>query len=204
MPSPRTIANSDICSTFFDQPGYIASKWFCPLILASIAGGGVAPGANSIRLIPGYIRQKLTINTLGVRITTASAGGNVQAAIYANNAATVLPTGSPLASTASMSTTSTGSVNAAASVQLNTGLYWWAVNCDNATVAFTSTSTGSLWLSSLLGSLTQNSDLAGATAIDGLSVAQTFGTWPDLTSGSFTEVVSATMPIVQFRVGSVP
>jgi hypothetical protein len=39
----------------------------------------------------------------------------------------------------------------------------------------------------------------------GLTVAQAFGSWPDLTSGSFTELAaSGTIPIVQLQVVSTP
>ena len=189
-----------------NYPGYLAGNWYVP-------GGpnglnvGAAPGAGSIRLFPGFVKQRITINNLGLRITTLSGGGNVQAAVYANNFATMRPTGNALVSTASMSTTSTGSVSASASLQLEPGvMYWFATNCDNGTAVFTAVANANTWISAALGSSTQANDVgAGTGGQVGLTVSQTFGTWPDLTSGSFAELAgSGTIPIVQFQIASTP
>lgn len=200
----RVIAQSDICSTFFDHPVYIAARWYSTAAFGTIAGAPTAPGANNIRLVPFYVRSTITLNSLGLRVQTLSAGGNVQAAIYANNAATNLPTGNALCSTASMSTASTGSVNSAVSVQLTPGLYWFATNCDNAVAVFASTNVGNCYFSWWLGSATQGTDLASTQDFTGYTVGQTFGTWPDLTSASPTEVTSPNVPIGQIKVASVP
>jgi hypothetical protein len=191
----------DIKNYTNEFPGYIVGNWYMPTIGV---GGGAAPGAGSIRLYPGYIKQLVTINSLGFRISTGSAGGNVQAAIYANNPATGRPIGNPLASTASMSTTSTGSVNATVSIQLQPGLYWWASNCDNGTAVFVSASGAFSPLSFMIGNSAQAVDLTAVAGFVGTSVTQTFGTWPDLTSASFSDFTSNSAPIVQFKVGSVP
>ena len=187
-----------------DFPSYIANNWYVQEGLPGF-NIGANPGTGSIRLYPGYIKQRITINALGNRVTVLSAGGNFQVAVYANNAATNKPTGNPLASTTSLSTASVASVNAAVSVQLEPGLYWWASNCDNATATFSSLApTGNA--SALIGDPTQSSIASSGVGLLGYSVVQTFGTWPDLTSGSFTAIVSgtATVPMVQFKVGSIP
>jgi hypothetical protein len=189
---------------FSDHPGYLAGNWYLP-VGPAITSGGSAPGSGSIRLYPGYVKERVSISALGVRVSTLSVGGNVQAAIYANNATTQRPTGNALASTASLSTTNSASVNAAVSIQIEPGLYWFATNCDNGTAAFTSFSSGVTSVSAIIGSTTQSTNLANGNAMVGLSVAQAFGTWPDLTAGSFTEVVGVTsVPLVQFKISSVP
>ncbi|MBW7967572.1 hypothetical protein [Bradyrhizobium sp. BR 10261] len=200
----RTIAQSDICSTFFDHVVYIANRWYDTAQFGTISGAPGAPGANNIRLVPFFVRSTITLNSLGLRVQTASAGGNVQAAIYANNSTTNLPTGNALCSTASMSTTSTGSVNSAVSVQLTPGLYWFATNCDNGTAAFAATNVGNCYIGWLFGSTTQGTALASTQSFSGYTVGQTFGTWPDLTSASPTEVANSNVPIGQFKVASVP
>ncbi|MGY3366179.1 hypothetical protein ACVWZL_003304 [Bradyrhizobium sp. GM2.4] len=189
-----------------DHPGYIASNWYLPSGPFRVSGSATAPGLGSIRLFPGFIKERVTLAALGVRVATTSAGGNVQAAIYANNKSTMRPTGNALASTASMSTASAASVNAAVSVQVEPGMYWFATNCDNITAAFGCLDGNGTSMAQLVGSPTQSNNLVGTSgAIDGLSVAQTFGTWPDLTSGSFTELVGAnSIPLVQFQVTSIP
>lgn len=190
---------------FSDHPGYIVSNWYVPVGVQIGNFAGANPGANSIRMLPAFIKERITLNALGVRVATLSAGGNVQAAIYANNPATGRPQGSPLASTASMPTASVASVNAAVSVQLEPGIYWFATCMDNATatlVTMVNTSTGPL--SATIGSATQSNDLGGG-GFTGLSVAGTFGTWPNMTGQTFTELNnSSATGIVQFEVGSVP
>lgn len=188
-----------------DKQGYIVNNWLLPDGLTALAGTPAAPGVNSIRLFPGRIRERVTINSLGIRVTTLSAGGNVQAAIYANNPTTGRPTGNALASTASMSTTSTGLVNSAVSVQLEPGLYWWATNSDNGTSVLQSVVSAGMLMGMKIGSATQGNALGSGASITGLAVSQTFGTWPDLTAGSFSEQVNtASMPALVFKVASVP
>lgn len=178
---------------------YVANRWYVPIGLGTTSSGG-APGANVISLHPGFIAQKCTLSALGTRISTLSAGGNFQHAIYANSSA-MRPTGNALASTASISTAATGSLNAAVSVQIDVGWYWFATNFDNATAAANSLNSNAFQLAPVIGSTSQQNVLVSST-FTGLSVAQTYGTWPDLTSASFTD--SFTTPVVQFKVGSVP
>lgn len=186
---------------FSDHPGYIAGNWYLPHLIVATSNGQ-APGAGSIRLIPGYVKERITVGGLGVDVTTLFAGGNVQAAIYANNPATGRPTGLPLASTSSMSTAVTGVVNSTVSVQLEPGLYWFATNSDNATSAYMANGSTSPSLSIWQGS---SSLLTTAGMLSGLTVAQTFGTWPSLTSASFSELsTSQRIPLVFFNVSSVP
>lgn len=188
-----------------DKQGYIVNNWLLPAGLTGLAGAPAAPGTGSIRLLPGRLRERLTISALGVRVTTLSVGGNVQAAIYANNPTTGRPTGNALASTASMSTTTATSVNSAVSVQLEPDLYWWATNSDNGTSVLQSVNAAGVLTGEEIGSTTQGNAMGAGSSITGLSVAQAFGTWPDLTAGSFTEQVNiASMPAVAFKVGSVP
>jgi hypothetical protein len=199
--SVQDIANYTTSGTI---PDYQPNNWYLPINLAA-TGAGTNPSAGSIRLYPEFIPIALTINNLGVRVTTLSAGGNIQAAIYKNNPTTGRPTGTPLVSTASMSTASVASVSATAALSLQPGLYWFATNCDNATATFGSFGSTSMMAGWMVGSASQSSDFSGATGLMGLTVSQTFGTWPDLTAGSFTEVGSInSIPIVQFEVASVP
>jgi len=188
-----------------DHPGYIVGNWYLQPGVGPLSAGSV-PGTGSIRLYPAYLKERVTINSLGLRVTTLSAAGNVQAAIYANDAVAGKPTGAALAATASMSTGSAASVNSAVSIQLDPGIYWWASNCDNGVAIFDAISSTNAQAATLIGSATQgNVANAAGGSLTGYSVAQTFGTWPNLTSGSFTEVSgSSSIPVVQFKVGSVP
>lgn len=190
---------------FSDHPGYIANNWYVPSPNFQL-GTGTTPAVNSIRLYPGYVKERITISNLGIRVI-ANAAGNVQVAIYANNPVTGRPTGTALVSTASMSAAVATTVSSAASVQLEPGLYWFAGNTDTAALTFTvpgASTSGAMGL--LIGSATQGNVFGGGSgSLNGLTVAQTFGTWPDLTGGSFTELVAAASLIgVEFQVASVP
>lgn len=190
---------------FANHPGYIANKWFLPYPDFQL-GTGTSPASNSIRLYPGYIKERITISNLAARVINAVAG-NLQLAIYANNPATGTPTGSALVSTASMSTGTAGIVSSAAVVQLEPGLYWFAGNTD--TTAITFTVPGSAILGSMgvfVGSATAGNVLGGGSGtLNFLTVAQTFGTWPNLTSASYTENVAVASYIgVAFEIGSIP
>lgn len=178
-------------------PRYISQRYY----LAQgpqTASVGAAPGANSIRLYPGYIPQKTTIDRLLVRVNTGNAG-NIQAAIYAADPSTYLPIGPALTSTASMDTSAAASVNAAASCIMQPGVYWFATNCDNGSAVMAAIGAGSNYYAQVIGLTTSTMGGSGAMS-QGYSFAQTFGTWPDLTGQSLVGVVASTIPMVEFKV----
>lgn len=185
--------------------GYVAGRWYIPFGVSGVANG-TAPGAGAMRLFPWVNKQRTTLSALGVRVTTTSAGGNVQAALYAADPVTKRPIGPPLASTASMSTTALTAVNGAVSVQIDPGLYWLATNCDNATAAFTSLSNLNLTSQQLVGASTETGAAGILSASLSFQFAQTFGTWPDMTGQTPTETVGSTsiVPLVHFSIGSIP
>jgi hypothetical protein len=186
-----------------DFPGYIANNWYVP-IGPDLSSTGVNPGIGSIRLYLGLIPEKVTIKTIGVRVNTLSVSGNVQCAIYANNPVTNAPTGNALVSTTSLSTTTAVNVNAAAAVTLEPGMYWFATNMDNATAILASVSASSLNDLSKRGVAAATGLGGSGSQSIGYSVAQAFGTWPDLTSGGFANITSSSLPIVQFQVNTAP
>ncbi len=168
---------------------------------------GAAPGSNSIRCFAGAVREPIVINSLGVRLTTASASGNMQFAIYASDAASLMPTGAPVYNSASGNSTGTvgGIVETSLSVSVDRGLYWWCVNDDSSASAAVYTSQNLNWLEpiTLFGSASLSGAVPNGAAMIGLSKSQTYGTWPTFT-GSFStdgwaEVVSSTIPLIVFR-----
>lgn len=180
-----------------NHPGYIAGNWYAP-VSASLAAAAVAPSAGSIRLLPFTISKPIRVQALGVRVTTASASGNFQLAIYANNATTGRPTGTALCSTASLSTTSVGAVSGAVTqVTLAPGTYWMAVNQDNAAAGYQTLAATASFYGMAIGSATLANITSGAASNNiALAVTQTFGTWPDLTAGSFTETMTTANAVV--------
>lgn len=182
---------------------YVASRYY-GLPFYSYTGTAT-PTASRAAMIPFFVLQKVTISTIDIR-TAAGATGNWQAAIYASDAATCRPTGTPLAqSSASASTAGTNTnVDSAftSNVQLLPGvLYWLGFNTDTSTPTYSSMSSV-LGGPQLLGSTT-NTETLGAGLL-GLWVSQTLGTWPDMTSQSFTALSASSVPGMTFKVASVP
>lgn len=175
------------------HPGYIAGNWYLPL--GHVAAAGVALGANSIRCIPFFLPQPVTITHLGTRITTLAAGGNMKVAIYANNPATGRPTGTALASTGNLATDSATILSAAiaeTSVTLQPGVYWMCAWADNGTVVCRTQAAASGGTPQLIGSATEASiNSASTSAVLTIASALAYGAWPDLTGATFTEVTTA-------------
>jgi hypothetical protein len=191
----RTNLGLGTLATQNGHPGYISGNWYHFSEDAS-TGTGTALGSGNIRLTPFLLRDAVSINSLGTRVSTVSAGGNIQLAIYGNNNATGRPTGNALITTASISTSVVGvvsAVNAGGDTTLAPGLYWMAVNADNATVICQPGITITMSrMGYLVGNATQ-SNISGAagSVTSSLAVTQAFGTWPDLTGATFVESISS-------------
>ena len=204
MTAPRFIAPSDVLPNGA-APKSVAGKWRLAK-LPGVVGAGQAPGNNSVRLYPFYINDTVTIDQLALAITTISAAGNAQAAIYASDPVTQMPTGSALVSSASISTGATGAVAGAVTPrQFTPGLYWAASNCDNAVAIFLSGSSTSDTIAIAIGSATLTNVMTTAGPLNGFAVAATFGTWSDLTSATLTELnTTQRIPVICIHAQSVP
>lgn len=175
-----------------DEQGYIAGNWY--IAPGITVAAGATPPADAMQMVPLTIKARVTLASLGVRIVTAEHGGNLQLALYANDPATGRPTGTAVATTAGISTASTGPVSAAiagGNVTLEPGLYWACFNLDSVAgdmVAVQVPSPDNHPTAALVGSATQ-ANLGGSAGDDlvSLYVAQAYGSWPDLTSATFVE-----------------
>lgn len=179
------------------QPLYVAGRWYWAE--RAVNSTGVVLGTNQIRLNCFLVKRSITVSDLFARVTTVSAGGNFQLAVYAADAATMLPTGNPVAATGNISTTTAGAISGditGADVALAPGLYWVGVNADNNVAVLQGNGAGPID-GALVGSATL-ANLVGLTLIR--FVAQTFGTWPDLTSASLTENGSVPGVALGFKV----
>lgn len=179
---------------------FISGRWY-PLVNGPIGLGAIV-GANTIRLIPVFIRKAITITDLGLRVGTAS-GTNCAIAIYANNPATMRPTGNALAASGNLPTTAAvQTATLGAPVALAAGWYWSAVNADSGSTAFITSGTTNPYSHSIFGRSAAANVISTASNITGhLTVSQTYGTWPDLTAASFTEVDSTggALPIIKVQ-----
>lgn len=189
------------------HPGYVAGNWYFPNVVGDCVNGA-ALTANRIYYSLMPIPKRVTLSDLGVRISTASAGGNLKLAIYANNASTTRPTGTPLAETASITTASAANVSAditGSNVTLEQGHYWFAVWQDNGTSAVQCLSAGASTVTEAVkkvGSTSQDT-ISGSTTRTAFYIYsdETYGTWPDAAGETFTvvETGSSFAPLVQIK-----
>lgn len=189
------------------HPGYIAGQGYGAMPTGT-GTTGAALGADSIKLQLFQIHEKCTLDAIGARIITLAVAGNIKFAIYANNYATMRPTGNALAVTGNQSTTLAGANWTALSsnVQFDPGWYWLAIWADNGTVAMVAPAAGPAGMGYTVGSATiGNLVSSGAGLSLFLTVSSTYGTFPDLTAASFTEAGGVTSTFTGFyRVNSVP
>lgn len=200
------IINANFTELYGRSLGYVPGNWIYPY-------EGIAPSSGTAGVtgtsywMPIRVRQPCTINALAARVTTVIASSNFQLAIYANSPATGRPTGSALGSTASISGATavvvSGSLTANATIQA--GIYWVAVNADTSGIAFSAISAGSE-INSIVGTPTLANAISSTTAASSiLTLSLTYGSWPDVTSSTFTESPSnSRAPIVIFQVFSTP
>ena len=211
---PAVQSGADVAiaaSALFPLPGYVSGNWYLPPSISGVAAGGAMP-ANTICLSPFILLAPVTVKTLGARLTTAAsnAGANVALALYASTpiaSAGYRPTGTPLLASGAILATTAGVIASAAltPAALSAGaIYWAAVWADSlaatATAAiFQAQSIANPLTSILVGSATQ-SHISPAAASVGpfLTFAASWTnpaapSWPDLTSGGFTEVAPTSL-----------
>jgi hypothetical protein len=150
------------------------------------AGLTVTP--NIIYWSPCFIFREVTITAIGFRITTAAGGQNAQLAIY-NAGSDGTPTGSELRATGDLSVaTANVYVEAAlaSNLTLTPGLYFIGANCSGA-AAWGSTEAVDLQLFSRFVGL--GSAHVGDAGQTGWRSPKTYGTWGDVTSDTFTQLL---------------
>lgn len=175
-----------------DHPGYVSGRYY-PSTQQGVAYANSALVANTILLTPMFIKERVTISQLGFRIAT-NVAGNAQVALYNIGATSKMPT-TLVGNTASISTGTGANVSAALSggnVTLDPGWYWFAINADNASTCVGIVASNN-YVSWAFGSATLGNSFSGGAAVCGYTVSQTFGTWPDLTSATFTERTANTV-----------
>jgi len=190
-------------------PNYIAGNTYLAQPYVGLATGS-AFGNTNASWMPVMVNKTLTISAIGAKLITADSGQNCQFAIYASDATTNKPTGSALASTANVSTTSAGNISGSVSLQLTANtLYFMGAMCSGTTAAFEGFSITNDSLNGyLLGGSGMNGSGANAGQI-GLNYGTTgltFGTWPTNPTVTYTSSNGSTLKnfVAMFTVGSVP
>lgn len=167
--------------------GYIAGNYYHGV--NAVVGVGAAISGGNVRLHPIIIKERVSISELGARVTTAESGKSFQLAIYATDQVTKLPAGTPLGVTASLSAGSTGVMTAAitgGAVTLEPGVYWVGINTDTTTAVFQAYGTNTTFVSALVGGTAAQISSGTGSSLPYLTVAQTFGSWPDLSGKTFS------------------
>jgi hypothetical protein len=190
-------------------PGLVANNYYVfqpqqPCI-AALGCTSVAVPAGTAVCSQGVALQTTTVDKLQINITTAGTS-TVQLALYKNklgNCPTNRP-GAEIDATASMANTSTGLLSgnlSSGSVQIKPGIYWLCSNSNDSSMVATSVSPQSAqaWL---IGSATGGA--LYSSTISGVSAAQTYGTWGDLSNAAWGTDMSANNPLVTLHLKSVP
>lgn len=184
--------------------GYAVNSWLVPFS-GSLANSTTVT-ANSIVLIPFYFLRTVTIDEIAARIITGAASASFALAIYAN--ANGQPTGTPIASTGSLNAGTAATVSApltAATYQANAT--YWAASNSNGSPVYSTLPAGGLHSVAVVGALTAGDAIASGNAtFFGRAIAQTFGTWPDLTDATMTVLGSSTRrgPIIATHISALP
>lgn len=202
------------------HPGYIVNNWYVPIGVVQVATGQSLT-ANKITCHYGAAAQNITIDNVGVLISGAAASGNLQVALYTN------ASGRPatlITSTASISTAGAVPVNAALAANAVVGPstangrdLWWCNNVDTngaaALMQSLNAAVNASYTAAIIGSSAQANAISAAATNVGISCtgaactggSSTFNTWPaSLVGSTWTEITSARVTAIEFRVKSLP
>lgn len=179
-----------------DHPGYLSGGSY--ILAPQTATAAIVPTGDTIAFFsPFFVKSRVTVNQMGMRVTTAGSStpvaSAVKYAIYANNATTVRPTGAPLTFNNAGSATTTLNTNirqtvlnaASERAVLVPGVMYWAASKHTGTTLPFTTMVGS--------SSTTNAILLGASILSstvqyiGLTAPQDYATnWPDASGLTFS------------------
>lgn len=210
MTTARQIVAGDIAPIQipWEAPGYIANNWYLAALIGSQPSGGGALSVTTQYMAPFILRQRLTIGSLGIRTVTPGTS-NVQLALYANDSSPVNRPGTLLQNTGNIANNGVAGFYPGvlgASIQLDPGIYWSAIQCNDTTCAPESLLASSSSFEILFGSASGGGAIgngAGAQTI-GVTIPSTFGTWASAQGATFTELVSGRGPAVAYQIVSVP
>jgi len=177
------------------HPGYLADRWYGS---SAVALAGAAVVADLTRAFPVQIFSAITIDSLGLNITTGNAGANTQLAVYSN------VNGRPgvvLGNTGNISVAATGFQSGAlgASLALSPGIYWLLSNFDTAVTVAMSVSSATSFNTAMTGAAAGINAIATSLAVTGISTALTFGTWSDLSAATWADILTARTPLIAFH-----
>jgi len=189
---------------------YQAGYWYAPPGFKTVTNSN-ALSTGYVYFSPIYVPKTITIEALGAKVLTVGTS-TLQLAIYASDPATGLPTGAALTSTGNIADTAVGPVSTSLSsnVRLFPGIYWAAIQANDATVTVMVPWSSDVTLAafagaSSIGTLTASTN--GAAVLNSLAVTGvTYGTWPTVSpTSSYNYYQNASRGVMLFfQVASVP
>lgn len=196
---------------YFPHNAYISGRWYeagVEAVCNPFSTNGTALNGK-IFAYPAYFYGPATIAALGARVGTAGAAGDkAQVALYDHDPSAFRPTGLPLVASGDLSVAATGPVsttldNTGATINklISSPKILWFCSNTSALAPLLSGHQSAL-MDAIGGSSTQANLSTGSTRLSAVQVASIpYGTWPDMTSASFTELTnSVVLPTVQFKV----
>ena len=194
-----------------DHPGYISGGSY--ILAPQSATAAIVPTGNTLAYFsPFFVKSRVTVNQMGMRVTTAGSttpvASAVKFAIYANNTATTRPTGAPLAFNNTGSATSNANTNIrqtvlnatpAQAVLVPGVMYWAASKHTGTTLPFVTMVGASSTINAILLGLTilsSTSQYVSVTAPHDYGVG-----WPDASTLTFSpENGSTSTPLLEMVV----
>lgn len=191
------------------HPGYLAGRYY-PMFLVTVSNGSAL--TNQIHFVAFAVNERITIDELGIRIVTASAGGNFQLGLWAGSVANMLPAGLPLAVTANTLSTAVAGANVtgalSAAVTLEPGVFYWvAVAADNIVVTFQTIVVSASYQSYLIGGATigtYNNATANVSFVQSAAFAYAGNMNTFNAPGALAPSIAVRGPFTQMHVLSVP
>jgi hypothetical protein len=182
---------------------YSTSKLITPFLGTTTSG--LANSANTIALISFDLKRSVRIDEMHARVLTGLAGAVFQMAIYGMDA-NGDPTGIPISTTASLSAAANANVFDALATPFNLVAntpYFWAVNVSTGTsVTFLALAATNTYPWTICGP-SNMTGVSGTNMCFHYTIAQTFGTWPDLTGLTFATTMGLSrVPVGFFKPGA--
>lgn len=204
----RAKLNSAIDFVSGREPDVVAGEYTFAYDYVTLSAGQ-APNTPNMYLIPLPVSQKKTLSSIGSFVAVGEAGKAFGFAVYAHNPTTNRPTGNALASTLATLSAATSAVTVDGPLQSNlalTSLVWIAFQTNSTTATWQCAPAGWAGVARLVGNSSQSTLVTGVSSVlQSLTTPNaTFGTWPDLTSATFTPNQSPRFPALHVKYASVP
>lgn len=188
------------------SPARLPSKtfdWVVPLPPFVAANTTAVPAVDVAYLVPVFVNEDISIDTIGFRVVTAAAAGGVaRVGIWRNEA------GQPstcVAVSDVIATTTAGAVTGAISTSMTPGWYWIGVVCSGALPATKAIASSSPALGVTVGAPSIGVAIPGGLNAEfaGISAALAYSSLsslPSLAAVSVTRLSAAAVPIVSWRI----